>query len=243
MYYSELHEWIQIEKGRGKVGISKRAQKKLDMIIHVQLPIVGQRVKCGEKIAKLESTKSAVDIYSPVSGTIVKVNEVLKEDIRLINDFPEEEGYIFEITLAHPEEVKKLIPQAKYLHRENTLHMYYSESHEWIQIEKERGRVGISKRAQKELGAIIYVQLPIVGQGVKCGEEVAVLESTKSAIDIYSPVSGTIVKVNKNLKKDVALINDFPEEEGYIFEITLTHPEEVKKLIPQAKYLSRKDNT
>lgn len=115
--------------------------------------------------------------------------------------------------------------------------MYYSDSHEWVRVEGEKGWVGISVHAQEELGEIIYVQLPAVGGRVKSGEEVAVLESTKAAVDIYSPVSGTIVGVNEALKEDVALLNYSPEGEGYLFEITLTHPEEVKRLIPQEDYL------
>jgi glycine cleavage system H protein len=116
--------------------------------------------------------------------------------------------------------------------------MYYSDSHEWVRVEGEKGTVGISKHAQKELGEIVYVQLPKVGQEVKAGEEVVILESTKAAADIYSPVSGKIVKVNEALKEDIALINISPENEGYLFEIVLTHPDEIKKLIPQSDYLS-----
>ena len=114
--------------------------------------------------------------------------------------------------------------------------MYYSDSHEWVRLEGEKGIVGISKYVQKELGEIVYVQLPEVGQEVRAGEEVVVLESTKAAADIYSPVSGKVVGVNEALKEDITLINNSPEKEGYLFEITLTHPEEVKKLIPQASY-------
>lgn len=116
--------------------------------------------------------------------------------------------------------------------------MYYSDSHEWIRVEGKKGTVGISKHAQKELGEIVYVQLPEVGQEVKGGEEVAVLESTKAAADIYSPVSGKVVRVNEALKEDISLINSSPEKEGYLFEIALTHPDEVKKLIPQTDYLT-----
>jgi len=69
-----------------------------------------------------------------------------------------------------------------------------------------------------------------VGQEVKIGEEIAVLESTKAAADIYSPVSGKVVRVNEALKGDISLINTSPEKEGYLYEIALTHPEELEPL-------------
>jgi len=108
--------------------------------------------------------------------------------------------------------------------------MYYLDSHEWIQVEGEKGIVGILQRARQDLGEIIYVQLPEVGREVKAGEEVVVLESTKAASDIYSPVSGIITKINEALQEDLGLINYFPEKEGYLFEIFLTHPDELEKL-------------
>ena len=69
----------------------------------------------------------------------------------------------------------------------------YAETHEWVDVNERKGRVGISIHAQKELGEIVYVELPKVGQEIKAGEEVAVLESTKAAADIYSPVSGKML--------------------------------------------------
>lgn len=116
--------------------------------------------------------------------------------------------------------------------------MKYADSHEWIRVEGEQGVVGISSHAQKELGEIVYVQLPEVGQEVKAGEEIAVLESTKAAADIYSPVSGKVVSVNKSLNENVTLINQSPEEEGYLFDIALSHPEELEKLFTKDAYLS-----
>lgn len=110
--------------------------------------------------------------------------------------------------------------------------MRYSESHEWFN----GGRVGISIYAQKELGEIVYVELPKVGQEVKAGEEVAVLESTKAAADIYSPVSGKIVSVNEKLKEDPSLVNTAPEAEGYLFEIVLSNPSELNLLIRADEY-------
>jgi len=117
-------------------------------------------------------------------------------------------------------------------------HTYYSDSHEWISVRAGgRGVVGISRHARESLGGIIYVQLPELGREVKAGEEVVVLESAKAAAGIYTPVSGKIVGVNTTLKENIDLINVSPEREGYLFEIVITHPEEIKTLIPQADYV------
>ena len=116
--------------------------------------------------------------------------------------------------------------------------MKYTDSHEWIRVYGKEGLVGISRHAQKELGEIVYIELPEVGKEVKAGEEIAVLESTKAAADIYSPVSGTILRVNEKLKKDPALINTSPEEEGWIFEVALIAPEELSALMSQEDYIS-----
>ncbi len=111
--------------------------------------------------------------------------------------------------------------------------MKYAETHEWIDVKEEKGRVGISSHAQKELGDIVYVELPKVGQEVKAGEEIAVLESTKAAADIYSPVSGKVTHVNEKVREDPSLMNTDPEGEGYLFELALTHPEELETLTPR----------
>ena len=112
--------------------------------------------------------------------------------------------------------------------------MKYTETHEWID---QKGRVGISKKAQEELGEIVYVELPKVGQTVKAGDEIAVLESTKAAVDIYSPVSGTITAINQKVAEDPALLNASPEEEGYLCEITPSDPQELDQLLTAEDYL------
>lgn len=117
--------------------------------------------------------------------------------------------------------------------------MKYAESHEWIETKGERGRVGISSKAREELGEIVYVALPKVGDFFKKGDEVAVLESTKAAVDLYAPVSGTISAVNKALVENVASLNTDPEGEGYLFEITLSNGEELSELLSEKAYLSQ----
>lgn len=115
--------------------------------------------------------------------------------------------------------------------------MKFTESHEWIEMETpDSAIVGVTHYAQKELGDIVYVELPTVGKQIKAGQEAAVLESTKAAADMYSPVSGTILAVNEALSKNSELVNQDPEKEGWIFKIRLSNPEEVDTLMDQSAY-------
>lgn len=116
--------------------------------------------------------------------------------------------------------------------------MKFSESHEWIEVPSgsDVGAVGVSDHAQKELGEIVYVELPTVGKEVKAGAEVAVLESTKAAADVYAPVSGTIVAVNDKLKTSSELINKSPEAEGWIFKIKVSNRNELNNLLDAKSY-------
>ncbi|MCH9609341.1 MAG: Glycine cleavage system H protein [Chlamydiales bacterium] len=92
---------------------------------------------------------------------------------------------------------------------------------EWIDLDGEIATVGITNKAQKELGEIVFVELPKEGYKLQKGDPVAVLESTKAAIDIYSPLSGEIIETNKNLKEFPGKLNDSPEKEGWIFKIKI----------------------
>lgn len=114
--------------------------------------------------------------------------------------------------------------------------MKFTDSHEWIEIEGENGIVGVSNHAQKELGDIVYVELPAVGKKVKMSQEVAVLESTKAAADVYAPVSGTIVEVNVALKTHPELINKSAEKEGWLFKLRLDNRGEFDHLMDRAAY-------
>jgi glycine cleavage system H protein len=115
--------------------------------------------------------------------------------------------------------------------------MKFTESHEWIKVEKGIGTVGITDHAQKELGQVVYVELPPVGKIVKAGQEVAVLESTKAAADIYSPVSGEIIEINQKLVDFIHQINASAEHEGWLFKIKLSDQEELIKLLQREEYL------
>lgn len=111
--------------------------------------------------------------------------------------------------------------------------MRYTESHEWISLDGHIGTVGITRHAQKELGGVVYVELPQIGRLLRRGEEACVLESTKAAVDIYAPVSGKIIAVNDSLRQDPSLVNKAAEKEGWLFRIELSHIAEWEQLLPR----------
>jgi len=98
----------------------------------------------------------------------------------------------------------------------------YLKSHEWIRIEGDTATVGISDYAQDQLGDVVYVELPEVGRVVEAGEAVAVVESVKTASDIYAPAGGTITEVNAALGGNPEIINESPYENGWLFRMTVT---------------------
>lgn len=115
--------------------------------------------------------------------------------------------------------------------------MKFTETHEWIKEQNGIGTIGVSQFAQKELGDVVYVELPEIGKSIKAGEAAAVLESTKAAADVYSPVSGTITEVNKQLLDASELVNKSPEDEGWIFKVKLADPKELELLMDDQAYL------
>ena len=117
--------------------------------------------------------------------------------------------------------------------------MKFTKSHEWIEISEKIGTVGITYYAQKELGDIVYVELPEIGKTVKANEEAVVLESTKAAADVYSPVSGVIIEVNNLLKEQSQLVNTSPEKEGWLYKIEIENSDELNSLIDQDTYRSK----
>jgi glycine cleavage system H protein len=114
--------------------------------------------------------------------------------------------------------------------------LYYTESHEWVRVEGENARVGITDHAQAELTDVVYVELPKVGAPAEAKGQIAVVESVKAASDIYAPVKGTVVEVNKALEGNPALINTDPFGEGWIFVLKMASPEDVKTLKDAAGY-------
>ena len=114
--------------------------------------------------------------------------------------------------------------------------LYYTESHEWVRVEGENARVGITDHAQAELTDVVYVELPKVGATAEAKVQIAVVESVKAASDIYAPVKGTVVDVNKALEGNPALINTDPFGEGWIFMLKMDAPDQVKQLKDAAGY-------
>ncbi len=112
--YSSDHEWVTIEGGRVRLGITDYAQDALGDVVYVQIPTVGLTVTAGETISEVESTKSVSDIYAPVSGTVVAVNDALSNGPDALNTDPYGAGWICEIELSDPAEVEALLDAAAY---------------------------------------------------------------------------------------------------------------------------------
>jgi glycine cleavage system H protein len=112
----------------------------------------------------------------------------------------------------------------------------YAKSHEWVRVAGGVGTVGISDHAQHELTDVVFVELPEVGRKVKAGDACAVVESVKTASDIYSPVSGEITEVNKAAADNPALVNTDPYGDGWFFKIKLADPAELNALLNPEQY-------
>jgi len=112
----------------------------------------------------------------------------------------------------------------------------YAKSHEWVRVSGAEATVGITDHAQHELTDIVFVELPEAGKKVKAGEACAVVESVKTASDIYSPVSGEIKEVNKAVLADPALVNSEPYNGGWFYKISLSNPAELEQLLSAEQY-------
>ena len=114
--------------------------------------------------------------------------------------------------------------------------LLYTKSHEWIRREGENIRVGITDHAQAELTDVVFVELPKVGTPVEAQAPIAVVESVKAASDIYAPLKGTFVEVNKALEADPGLINREPYGQGWIFVLKINNADDLKQLKDAADY-------
>jgi len=112
----------------------------------------------------------------------------------------------------------------------------FNKSHEWAFIEGDTATVGISDHAQHEISDIVFVELPKVGAKVEAGKRAAVIESVKSASDLYAPVSGEVIAVNDALSSEPALINRAPHGDGWIFKIKMSNPAEANNLLSFEDY-------
>lgn len=114
--------------------------------------------------------------------------------------------------------------------------LFYTESHEWVRVEGENARVGITDHAQAELTDVVFVELPKVGTKVDARGNIAVVESVKAASDIYAPIAGEVVEANEALSSNPALVNTDPFGEGWIFVLKMNSPDDVKQLKDAAAY-------
>jgi glycine cleavage system H protein len=113
---------------------------------------------------------------------------------------------------------------------------FFTEDHEWVDVDGDIGTVGISEYAQGQLGDIVFVDVPEEGKELAKGDEAAVVESVKAASDVYSPVSGTVLEGNAELADNPGLVNEDPEADGWFFKLTLSDPDELKELMDEVAY-------
>jgi glycine cleavage system H protein len=113
---------------------------------------------------------------------------------------------------------------------------YFTEDHEWVDVDGDIGTVGITDYAQGQLGDIVFVDLPEEGKELAKGDDAAVVESVKAASDVYSPVSGTVLEGNAELGDTPNLVNDDAEGDGWFFKLTLTDTSELDALMDETAY-------
>jgi len=115
----------------------------------------------------------------------------------------------------------------------------YAKSHEWVRVNGDTAEVGISDHAQHELTDVVFVELPAAGRKVKAGESCSVVESVKTASDIYAPVSGEVMEANPQLARHPDLVNSAPYGDGWFFKIKLADPGELGRLMSSQDYLKQ----
>ena len=112
----------------------------------------------------------------------------------------------------------------------------YVSSHEWVKVEGDNATIGISDHAQEELTELVFVELPEDGSELNAGDPCAVVESVKTASDIYAPVSGQVIEINKALETEPGTVNQDPYGNGWFFKIRLSKPEEIDELLSNEEY-------
>jgi glycine cleavage system H protein len=118
----------------------------------------------------------------------------------------------------------------------NPEELRYTQSHEWVRIDGDIGTVGITDYAQKELGDIVYLELPDVGHVFNAEEEFGTVESVKAVSELFTPVSGEVVEINKSAVAEPGIVNDDPFGDGWLIKLKLSTDEEVGKLLSAEKY-------
>jgi glycine cleavage system H protein len=114
--------------------------------------------------------------------------------------------------------------------------LLYTEEHEWVRVEDDVCVVGITQFAQEELGEVVFVELPEVGQVFDAGDEIGTIESVKAVAEVYTPVAGEIVEVNEAVADEPELINDDPHHEGWLIKVRFSSADDLKKLMKADAY-------
>ena len=114
--------------------------------------------------------------------------------------------------------------------------IYFTKDHEWIKVEDNIGVVGITAYASEQLGDIVFVELPEEGITAEIGKDIAVVESVKAASEIYSPVSGTVIKSNEDLNSTPEIVNEDPVGKGWFYEIEISNNDELSGLMSEEEY-------
>ena len=112
----------------------------------------------------------------------------------------------------------------------------YASSHEWVSVEGDTAIIGISDHAQEELTELVFIELPELGRELTAGNSCAVVESVKTASDIYAPLSGEVIETNDALDTEPGTVNDDPYGDGWFFKIRLTNPKELDDLLSPDDY-------
>lgn len=114
--------------------------------------------------------------------------------------------------------------------------LFFAKTHEWAKVEGNSATIGISDYAQKELGDIVFVELPSVGSAVSQGAQVGTVESTKAASELYAPLSGEVIEVNEELNSNPALVNEDAMGKGWLIKIKLADPNQTGALLDESAY-------
>jgi glycine cleavage system H protein len=112
----------------------------------------------------------------------------------------------------------------------------FSKDHEWVSVTGDIATIGITNHAQEQLGDVVFVELPAIGKKVSKGGDAAVVESVKAASEVYAPVTGEVVAINKELEADPALVNRGAEGDGWFMKVKLSNPKELSELMDKAAY-------
>ena len=115
--------------------------------------------------------------------------------------------------------------------------LLYTKTHEWVFVKNSTVRIGVTDYAQEHMTDIVFVELPSLNTSFSKGDELAIIESVKSVSEIYAPISGHISRINEALENSPELVNSSPFDEGWLVEMEIEDPSQLKELLPYEKYL------